>query len=371
LEKKLGTRWYDRTKPDAYPVPQPELNSDPVITEKWDPDQVPYTRPIPKGTRFVLEAENAISESLGGWNIETTYPGYSGDGYLFYTGENKNNTDLAMPLVYKWHIEEAGTYEVWFRGRRDRCESCPCDAPGDACNDIWSQLDDGKARKRLVKHPFGEGWGWGTPTTEYVPYRVHFDVGVHVLQIGGRSKGVKLDQIVVVPESEGKPKTNDCLCDAGTANTAAIPECIKIMSVDFKDITAGEAAYFINSNHNCLAINAGNVKNRDKWAAAAQPFTGKTGTYNIVLHGLLEWDGESPYRVSVNGQIVGEATNRSAKKSENYDTQKHTFKSIFIKTNDEIKVESMAVTNGKVPEKGGTAYARGRWRAIELIKISE
>ncbi len=33
-------------------------------------------------------------------------------------------------------------------------------------------------------------------TIDWIPFRLHFGVGIHVLQIGGRSKGVKLDQIV-------------------------------------------------------------------------------------------------------------------------------------------------------------------------------
>ena len=167
---------------------------------------------IPSGNRIVMEAESAITESVGGWDFGNTHEGYCGDGYLFYTGENKSNTDLELPLVYKFNIEEAGTYIVIFRGRRDKCESCDCDAKGDACNDIWASLDGSKKEKKLVKHYWSKwGWGWPRMTPDKVPYRIHLEAGMHVLKIGGRSKGVKLDQIAVVPESEGKPKIDDCL----------------------------------------------------------------------------------------------------------------------------------------------------------------
>ena len=174
--------------------------------------QFEYKGTIPSGNRIVMEAESAITESLGGWDFGSTLEGYCGDGYLFYTGENKSNTDLELPLVYKFNIVEAGTYIIIFRGRRDKCESCDCDAKGDGCNDIWASLDDSKKEKKLVKHYWSKwGWGWPRMTAGKVPYRIHLDVGMHVLKIGGRSKGVKLDQIAVVPESEGKPKIDDCL----------------------------------------------------------------------------------------------------------------------------------------------------------------
>ncbi|MBU3020414.1 hypothetical protein [Aestuariibacter sp. A3R04] len=39
---------------------------------------------------------------------------------------------------------------------------------------------------------------------------------------------------------------------------------------------------------------------------------------------------------------------------------------LTLKPGDIIAVLSKAVTNGKIPEKGGTAYSRGRWRGLVL-----
>jgi hypothetical protein len=38
-----------------------------------------------------------------------------------------------------------------------------------------------------------------------------------------------------------------------------------------------------------------------------------------------------------------------------------------LKAGDEIKVEAIAASNGLIPEDGGYAWSRGRWRAVTLI----
>jgi len=36
----------------------------------------------------------------------------------------------------------------------------------------------------------------------------------------------------------------------------------------------------------------------------SMPFPGETGTYELTLHAVLEFDGHSPYRVSINGATI-------------------------------------------------------------------
>ena len=115
-----------------------------------------------------------------------------------------------------------------------------------------------------------------------------------------------------------------------------------------------------------LAIKAGNKNYRDQYAAAQTTFNGKTGKYAITLVTLLEEDGESTYKVKVGNQYVG-GTIKNAESEKNNVKQRNTLPSkVKVKNGDIIQVEFMAVTNGKIPEGEGTAYARGRWTQLEL-----
>jgi len=78
-------------------------------------------------------------------------------------------------------------------------------------------------------------------------------------------------------------------------------------------------------------------------------------------------DGAADYRLLVNGELVGEATNPAVQTD--YTVIRHTFEDIFIPVGAVIAVESLANTNGLIPEGDGTAFARGRWTGLELEEI--
>lgn len=124
--------------------------------------------------------------------------------------------------------------------------------------------------------------------------------------------------------------------------------------------------FYYDGTRKALAINSGSASNQYSWAGAKTTWTGTSGTYDITLTTLGETDGESPYRIKVNGVVVGEYTNQST--STDYAPQLTTFYGIEINTGDEIQVESQAVTNGLVPEGTSTGFSRGRWQQIELSK---
>lgn len=135
-------------------------------------------------------------------------------------------------------------------------------------------------------------------------------------------------------------------------------------TVDFPDLSSGEAPYYKDGRHRALAINAGNRSLRDKWAKAETTFDGANGIYDITITTLTELDGESTYRLLVNGVEAGSFTNPASQKD--YDPACHTWPGITIAKGDKLAVESKPHTNGKIPERGGTAWARGRWRDLRL-----
>lgn len=136
-------------------------------------------------------------------------------------------------------------------------------------------------------------------------------------------------------------------------------------TVDFEAITKGKVPYYKDKHRRALAINAANPIFRAAWARAETSFKGKDNTYDIRITTLTEVGGECSYRVLINGQVVGTFTNPETDKK--YSCVEHVWPGVSVKKGDRIAVESKAATNGKVPERGGTAWARGRWRGLEFI----
>ncbi len=128
---------------------------------------------------------------------------------------------------------------------------------------------------------------------------------------------------------------------------------------------AGEVPYYSEApGRDSLAINAAIEDYRDKFARATMVFEGPSGYFDITLTTLAELDGEAPYRVLINDVLVGSATNPEV--TVDYTSVRHTFENVVVPEGAIIAVESLANTNGKIPEGDGTAFARGRWTMLEL-----
>ncbi|MEM1107545.1 MAG: hypothetical protein AAGH99_02540 [Planctomycetota bacterium] len=139
-----------------------------------------------------------------------------------------------------------------------------------------------------------------------------------------------------------------------------------VATKDFPELKAGEAPYYVDKWRDVLAINAGNVNFRDKWAKATTEFAGDDGTYDVTITTIGEFDGESTYRLYVDGELVGEHQNTAVDKSGDMKPQTHVWKGVAVKKGQTIGVESNPHTNGKIPEGDGTAWARGRWQQLEF-----
>ncbi len=113
---------------------------------------------------------------------------------------------------------------------------------------------------------------------------------------------------------------------------------------------------------NVLSVNA--VQYKGVFAAARGIFKGESGRYHIKINTLKEFDGESTYRIRVNGKLIGTYQNPRTDESGDFTPSDTTFLNISVEKNAKIRVEFNSHTNGLVPEKGGTAYARGRWSSL-------
>ncbi len=115
-----------------------------------------------------------------------------------------------------------------------------------------------------------------------------------------------------------------------------------------------------------LAVNAGMYK--EKFAAATAIFDGNSGLYNVTITTVKETDGESTYRLRVSGELVGKFQNPET--TQDMSTHTYTFQNIALNKDDVIQVEFNSTSNGKIPEGNAFAFARGRWRQLEIVKTN-
>ena len=141
---------------------------------------------------------------------------------------------------------------------------------------------------------------------------------------------------------------------------------ILVATRDFEPVQgSGFVPFYKDGGRNALAINAGSHK--DKFAAARTKFAGWPGTYNIKLVTLTETDGESTYRLVVDGKQVGKYKNPATEGD--YKPAGHTFEGVKLKKGDVIQVEFNTASNEKIPEGDAFAYSRGRWTKLLLEPV--
>lgn len=126
----------------------------------------------------------------------------------------------------------------------------------------------------------------------------------------------------------------------------------------------GQAEAYIHKGKQALAIDA--AKYKDMYASAQTVFAGPSDYYDITLTALLETDGESSYKLSIDGRTVGDARQNKETK-EDYVPYEHTWKGVRVNKNNVITVSFNTHTNGKIPEGNTTAYSRGRWTRLILV----
>jgi hypothetical protein len=344
----------------------------------------------------VMEAENTGS-SLGLWEERSSLAGYSGSGYLQFFGNTFETGPADSPLEFEFQINQGGLYYLHLHCAKERY-----DGRTDVANDCYVRVEgdfmagpgphDGhgdNAALSLLKADtkyFGgatNSWKWengvdssggagnldpgGHQNKRVAVY--DFKAGEKCkLVVSGRSKFFRLNRIVFRHASTA----------ASVAQDLSTPESARIGGTsylydarnDFPGIDGGDVPYYKDNGNGVLAIAANVVANRKGYARASRVFDGPTGTYEVTITTMTEEDGESNYRLLVNGVQVASYTNPFV-----YDPpdspldlqpHTHTWSGISIPSGATIAIESNADTNGEIPEEGGTAWARGRWSQIEL-----
>ncbi|MFY0686559.1 MAG: hypothetical protein JXQ90_05310 [Cyclobacteriaceae bacterium] len=142
------------------------------------------------------------------------------------------------------------------------------------------------------------------------------------------------------------------------------PSCNAVTLEALRDFVAVEneqyAPFYKDNNRGALAINA--AKYKDQHAIAESIWSAEKGTFEVTITTLGEDDGESFYKLLINGKEIGEVQNQPSET--NYLPQTHSFGRVLVKNGDNISIAFNAHTNGKIPEGESTAYSRGRWTKI-------
>lgn len=352
-----------------------------------------------RGGLVVMEMEST-SSTLGEWQKESSLPGYSGSGYLQFTGSTNKTSPADSPLEFTFKVNKAGFYYLHMHCAKERQHSqndvvnnCYVRVEGDYDAGPAPHADHGdNASLLLLKNDnkyFGGAtnkWKWENGQNssggngnlisgEQQDSRVavyNFKAGeTYKLVVSGGSKFFGIDRIVF-RHIDAAQATAQNLSTPESQTTARGGARIVYDAIDdFTDTTRGAVPFYQDNGNDALAIAANIVANRTGFARASRIFEEPTGTYNVTITTMTEEDGESTYRLLIDGVQVATYQNPIVfdppDSPRDLQPNTHTWSGISIPNGAKITIQSNAHTNRKIPENDGTAWARGRWQQIELV----
>jgi len=205
----------------------------------------------------------------------------------------------------------------------------------------------------------GSGFTW----LDWGVARFDFSAGLNEVYVGGRSPGFGIDRIAVYSADSVEARAR-----ALDSKTPAAPPSYVLQAL--RDFTAVAEGSFVpyyrdmrgtDDSRHALAIDA--KQHKGMFAAARATFDGIAGNYDLTLATLTENDGESTYRLRIGGRLLGDFQNPARTDGS---PASHAWKRVELKPGDTIQVESNTHSNGKIPEAGAFAWARGRWTMLSL-----
>ncbi|NND09518.1 MAG: T9SS type A sorting domain-containing protein [Saprospiraceae bacterium] len=241
-------------------------------------------------------------EEADSWVLDSAIGGYTGSGYLQYTGGNQfNNPGLALLRFYVG-IEKTGKYRFQWHSRIATGES------NTEHNDSWLRFPDAAkyyaVRADQTIYPKGTGmtpnpngssskgwfkvyqnalgkWTWNSSTSDHEPHSifVEFDTaGIYKLEISGRSNGHAIDRLALYHEmasseealSLSTPPSEIDILSSSTQTTGPIqlmvapnPVYDEIM-LDFADMRTQSINLRITNLHGAMVLSRGFSSVRDQ-----------------------------------------------------------------------------------------------------------
>jgi len=294
------------------------------------------------------------------------------------SGVNFSNTPGKMGVLsYNVYFNTPGTYTVWVRAFSTGAEDNGLHV---GINGTWPE-----SGQRIQLCPGKYRWTWSSAqrvpenhcgTNGTIKITVP-EAGMHTIHLSMREDGFELDKFIMALDEDYQPEGQDLIATYTESETYADlnerskntfhPIFLKATQDFNKQSVDGYVPYYVDKARDALAINAAKPSYRDKFAAAQHTFNGEAGTYAMTLYTMQETDGESEYIVTINGNEVLK-TQSIPTKIDYSIHERHAAKDVELKPGDVIQVASNAPTNGLIPEGDITAYARGRWTEMMLIK---
>jgi len=267
---------------------------------------------------LLLDAESGEFENgdLADWIISSDTAGFSGSGYIEWTGTNNFNSPGNGTINYKFKINTPGTYELRWRSKINIIDLSPDVNPRAEHNDthvrfpdaqVFANLEGGllypaggfgvPADADLIKdsragwfkvfsgNTIGQ-WGWDTRTNDSNAFVfVNFkSPGVYTLQLSSRSAGHALDRITLANVNlQSNPIFNtsldESLCDPNNINQ--YPE-VSITSPQNRRTFANQANIDI----------AASASDSDGNVSKVEFYNGNT---------LISTDNNAPYQANITG----------------------------------------------------------------------
>lgn len=337
---------------------------------------------------LIIEAEDM--DLPADWHIKTDKAGYTGASYITWEGGDKFSTPGVGIITTKIKITKTGTYRFQWRNAvgegTNTTEfndswlkfSDASDFYGQKGNDVNSRVyPKGSGKTPLPEGAGSNGWfkiytggttdwNWNTNTSDNDAHAIYVDFnspGEYTMLISGRSEKHAIDRISLSNAGSGATNVNTAKTACGGSTPTCSNSTMNAGDDWNKTVGGGLSPAYWDVTRGALAIDAALYK--DEYAGASKAFTGASGLYNITLNTMRELDGESSYRVKVNGTTIG--TFQNPETTVDYAAASVTFANVTVTNGDVIQVESNSHTNGKIPENGGTAFSRGRWNSLVFV----
>lgn len=196
--------------------------------------------------RVIIQAESM--DTPGGWQKKSNSSGYTGSGYLEWTGGDSFGTPGNGTTSTSIKINQPGTYKFQWRTKVGHGTN-PTEA-----NDSWLRFPDaddffGQKENGHIVYPKGSGkspnpngsgadnwfkvyvnnlnWTWSTHTSDNDAHEIYvtFDSpGVYTMQLSGRSDHHLIDRIVLALDPQGSTELNleETICTSSDPDPVAV-----------------------------------------------------------------------------------------------------------------------------------------------------
>lgn len=346
------------------------------------------------GSNYIVFEAEATESPLGKWEIITpSDPRYKNNGsvqpinktHLEFTGNDHNFGPPTSPLEYKFKCPKTGTYKLGGR-LYQRLEG----QPDDKCNDVYIRMagnftSGNHIPTSVLKQDekfFGRGvdkWGafYNIDSHNHGKADVLYNLiegEIYTFTVSGRAQRTNVDYWIIYENS--LPYTIGANTDIAAANAAVyrpvILNCESFVPIDFdvKSVNGFTTAQTTNIE----GIEILQVPNQAEWSAVQLIFRGNQGNANFTLNTMLEYGGESIYRLKINGQQIAEVINDRiyGTNIDNYTIQSHhIYENVLIKKGDTIQIEFNRTSNSLVNSNDSTKYSSGILESLEICSTGK